>query len=141
MKDTTRDFVAMELLILATIAVASIILPFLISLLGVWLLPMHIGGALYLFRWTWWALQHCRSRPHLHTAAARVLRVAGGLVSLGGAMLLWFALQQRLRWAILPGSAALALLVVVVGLVWWSYKEFSKPGPQQHPSSVPSSAS
>src|SRR6266487_2845513 len=62
MKDTTRDFVAMELLILATLAVASLITPFLLSALGLWVPPTYIGGVLYLFRWTWWAVQHCRSR-------------------------------------------------------------------------------
>ena len=141
MKDTTRDFVAMELLILATLAVASLITPFLLSALGLWLPPTYIGGVLYLFRWTWWAVQHCRSRPHLHAAVARLLRVAGALVSLGGVMLLLFALRQQSRGAILGGVAALALLGAGVRLIWWSYKEFSKPEPREHPGSAPSSAS
>ncbi|MDA1277949.1 MAG: hypothetical protein O2960_28475 [Verrucomicrobia bacterium] len=89
MKDTTKDMVALELVVLATVIVTAIVLHFLLrTAFGVYFSIAALTFGLYLLRWIGWGFQHCRSQPHLHLAFAKILFVTEFGVGLGGITLL-----------------------------------------------------
>jgi hypothetical protein len=121
MKETTRDFLAVELLILLFILLSSIVLVALLSELGLALSAFPVGGLLYLCRWVWWAMQHCEAQPQLH-------RVAHKLVGWSGAMLCCIgAVVTVMGWRRFSPAVGLLGLGVVIGggaLIAWRSKAF-----------------
>jgi hypothetical protein len=119
MKDTTRDFVAVEILILVAIALSSVVLPGLLSQLAFGLSIVHFGVFLYLCRWVGWAMQYCRARPHLHRIARRLIGWSAVLLCVIGVGII---LDGWNRFGLRVGIPGVALVVVGVGLIAWMSK-------------------
>ena len=134
MKETTRDFLAVELMVIATVMATATVLCFLLNNVGIAAPITATSVTLYFFRWLWWAVRHCRSRPQLHVVVGRLLCLTGIMVSLGGALLLVAGLR-----GILLGILALSFFFAGLILVVWSHKEFGRreTPPQSSPAAPP----
>src|SRR5262245_44012491 len=127
MKEITKDFLAVELVIIAAALATAIALCFLLNNVGITVPIRWVGGALYFFRWLYWAIQHCRSRSQFHATVRRSLTLIGLSASAGGALLVVKGLG-----GILIGVLGLGLFFGGLILVVWSHKEFGiKEAPVQ----------
>jgi len=130
MKDTTKDMVALELVVLATVIVTAIVLHYFLlrTAFGVYFSFKALTFGLYLLRWIGWGFQHCRSKPHLHLAFSKILFVTEFGLGLGGITLLIVGI---LHGSIILSVLGLAVIICTASLDNWRRNALTKGDVQE----------
>lgn len=93
MTDDTKDFLALELVVAAAVAITSVLVMALVEMsLAVRVPYLPTAASLYGLRCVWWGVQHARTRPALREPVAHWLRVCAIVTLLMGFWALAFGM-------------------------------------------------